>query len=243
MDKIKTVQQEAIAPFNADVSRNRGYLYTTNAPLSSTYANQRITSAVLKELDAHDKRVIDIGCGDGTFTVELFDRAGARSMVGIDPAQEAIEVAQAKKGQRQIEFLPNSAYDIPWKTDSFDIACLRGVLHHLERPIEALKEALRVASIVVVVEPNGYNPGLKLLEKFSDYHVKHHEESYPPPRLDRWVSQIGGVIISRQWIGFVPFFCPDLIAHALKAIEPVIERLPILNRLCCAQYVFTAHRK
>jgi hypothetical protein len=122
------------------------------------------------------------------------------------------------------------------------VAHLRGVLHHLERPIEALGEAFRLAPVVVSIEPNGYNPVLKVLEKVSRYHRDHEEKSYLPLRLDRWVTTLRGVITCRQWIGFVPMFCPDWLAQTLKTIEPTIERLPCLNRICCGQYIFVAHR-
>lgn len=239
---IGTAGKDTVAPFSADVSRNRGYLYTTNASLSSRYANERMTTATLSQANVRDKRLIDIGCGDGTFTIDLFDRAQPKIMAAIDPSVEAIQIARGKKGQREIEFLAKGAYDLPWKADSFDIAYIRAVLHHLERPIDALREAFRLAPLVIVIEPNGYNAGLKVLEKLSHYHIEHEEKSYVPSRLDRWVVMLGGVITSRQWIGFVPMFCPDWLARMLKALEPIVERVPVFNRLCCAQYVFTACR-
>ena len=238
-----TTENDAIAPFSADISSNRGYLYTTNAPLSSCYANERMTTAMLAGVNIRDKRVIDIGCGDGTFTIELFDRGQPKNISGIDPSANAVKTAQRKKGERPIEFVAKGAYELPWSADSFDIACIRGVLHHLERPIDALREAFRLAPLIVVVEPNGYNLGLKILEKISPYHVKHRERSYAAARLNRWVARLGGVVTSRQWIGLVPMFSPDWCARGLKSVEPIIERVPVLNRLCCAQYVFTAHRR
>lgn len=233
---------DTVEPFSSDISNNRGYSYTLNPSLSSRYANERITEATLQLTSIRGQRLIDIGCGDGTFTVELFDRGHPTSITAIDPSEEAIGVAEEKKGGRAIEFSAKSAYELPWADNSFDVAYLRGVLHHLERPIDALKEALRLAPSVVSIEPNGYNPLLKVLERVSRYHREHEEKSYPPSRLDYWVTKLGGAITSRQWIGLVPMFCPDWFARTLKTIEPTIERLPGVNRVCCAQYVFLARR-
>ena len=36
--------------------------------------------------------------------------------------------------------------------------------------------------------------------------------------------------------------CPGRFARTLKTIEPTIERLPCINRVCCAQYISIAHR-
>jgi hypothetical protein len=37
-------------------------------------------------------------------------------------------------------------------------------------------------------------------------------------------------------------FCPDWMARVLKFAEPAIERLPLVNRMLCAVYVFHARR-
>jgi len=52
------------------------------------------------------------------------------------------------------------------------------VLHHLDKPLDALREAFRVANIVIIVEPNGCNPFEKLAEKYSKYHIEHKEKLY-----------------------------------------------------------------
>ena len=113
----------------------------------------------------------------------------------------------------------------------FDVAQLRGVLHHLDRPVDALREAMRVAPVIVVLEPNGYNLGLKAIEKLSTYHRDHGEKSYAPANLERWVRELGGRVVSRDWVGLVPYFCPDWFARTMKVIEPVVESVPLLNDL------------
>lgn len=228
--------------FSRDIAANRGYLYTTNARLSSYLANRRLTDAALAIADFRDKRVLDIGCGDGTYTLELFDRGQPISMYGVDPTHEAIRIAQQKIGIRRITFEVQNAGALPYESKSFDIVHLRGVLHHMDRPFDGLREALRVSHMLVVIEPNGHNPILKLLERFSSYHLRHDEKSYTPATLKRWVNQAGGKVRVRCYIGLVPFFCPDWLARVLKFIEPVVERLPLVNSLACAVYVFVAVR-
>lgn len=232
-----------IDAFNRDVLSNLGYLYTTNARLSSQLANRRISDVALALADFGDRRVLDIGCGDGTYTIELFYRGKCASIHGVDPAQSAIEIAQQKADHGQITFAVCDAYELPYEANSFDIAYIRGVLHHLDRPINALREALRVAPTLVVVEPNGYNPVLKLIEKCSRYHIQHQEKSYAPMTLDKWVKSIGGRVSAGKCVGLVPMFCPDWFAKTIKLIEPVVERLPLINALSCAVYVFVAQRR
>ena len=241
---MKNTQTDStVDPFDRDAASNAGYLYTTGARLSSQMANQRLTAAALEAISFHGKRVLDIGCGDGTYTIELFDRGQPARICGVDPAQKAIEVARQKAESRPIEFAVEDACKLPHAADSFDIAHLRGVLHHMERPADAIREALRVAPRIVIIEPNGYNPILKLLERGSRYHREHEEKSYAPRQLDLWIEQMGGRVQSRKWAGLVPFFCPDPAARLLKRVEPVLEKIPLARACSCAVYVVVAVRR
>jgi ubiquinone/menaquinone biosynthesis C-methylase UbiE len=232
----------SFAPFNRDVEANRGYLYTTHARLSSRLANRRLTQATLDLTSLAGKHLVDIGCGDGTYTRALYDEGHPASVHGIDPAISAIEVAINHPEARPITYEVQSAYDLSFDDDSFDVAYLRGVLHHMDRPFQAIKEAFRVAPTIVIIEPNGYNPVLKLLERYSSYHVAHGEKSYSSRLLDQWVTDAGGRVEKSFWAGLVPMFCPDWLAKTTKLVEPLVERLPVVNRFCCAVYVSLAVR-
>jgi ubiquinone/menaquinone biosynthesis C-methylase UbiE len=205
-------------------------------------ANCRLTDATLEACDLRGRRVVDIGCGDGAYTIGLFDRAQPLSVHGVDPAPNAIEAARQRAGALPVTFSVGSAYDLPFENDSFDLAHVRGVLHHLDNPALALREAFRVAPRAIVLEPNGYNLGLKLIERLSRYHRQHREKSYAPRALDRWVREVGARPVARQFVGLVPFFCPDWVARALKAVEPAVEGLPLVNRIACAVYILVARR-
>lgn len=229
--------------FNRDAACRGGYVYTTNARLSSILANRRLTDAALSAVDFRGKNVLDIGCGDGTYTVALYDLGRPAAIHGIDPAEEAVAVACRKINGRPITFSTGSAYALPYDANQFDIAHLRGVLHHMDRPVDALRESLRVARTLVVIEPNGNSPLLKLIERTSRYHIEHQEKSYASRRLDRWVRALDATVLSRQWVGLVPFFCPDWSARILKALEPVVEHVPLVNAVGCTVYVFAAARR
>ncbi len=232
-----------VEPFERDVRRRGGYQYTSDR-LSCRLANARISDAVLAGASFAGRRVIDVGCGDGTYTREIAVLARPALIHGVDPAGAAIEVARERvEGDAAITFDVASAYELPHGDGEFDVAVVRGVLHHVDEPRQVIGEALRVAPTVVVVEPNGLNPGLKLLERVSAYHVDHEERSYPPICLDRWVREQGGRTVRRQWVGFVPMFAPEVYARAAKHVEPLLEALPGVRSVACAQYVFTARRQ
>lgn len=226
-----------VSAFNKDVEQNRGYLYAATGRLSCRMSNARISRAIASVANLEGQSVIDVGCGDGTYTIELA-QTGAGRVLGVDAADKAVEIAREKaKGIANIEFEQGDIYQLGMDGDRFDIAVVRGILHHLYEPQRAIARLCAVADTVIVVEPNGYNPVLKLIEKLSRYHVEHEEKSYMPSTLDRWFERCGGTIAQAEFVGLVPMFCPDWMARTLKFCEPLVERVPVLRQLACGQYV------
>lgn len=230
-------QEKNVKQFNQDVEVNAGYLYTTGAKLSSYLANRRQSEAVKHITNLTGKRVIDIGCGDGTYTLE-FLTAQPSYVLGVDAANGAVNCAKQKSiGFDRIEFRVMDVYNLDTLGERFDVAIVRGVLHHLYDVEKAIASLSRTADEVVVIEPNGYNPILKIIEKTSLYHIEHEEKSYFPHQLDSWFAQNGGRPIQSFYCGLVPFFCPDCVARMLKILEPVVERIPFFKQLACGSYV------
>lgn len=233
---IKNADNREERPFSHDATTHGGYLYTKQQPLSAKLAIGRQTAEVLRLFDFTDKRVLDVGCGDGTTTIDLFDKAQPQYIEAFDPAASAIEIAASGTAGRPIRFSVGSAYEIPHPDGSFDIAHLRGVLHHMNRPDLAVAEAARVARTVIILEPNGLNPVLKVIEKVSPYHRAHGERSFPPALIRRWMRSAGLKIASDGYCCLVPYFCPDSLARMLNAIEPAIEKVPWVRQISCGAY-------
>jgi len=228
--------EKNVDQFNSDIQKGSSYRYTSGQYLSSTIANQRITEEVLKLASLRDKRVIDLGCGDGAYTVVLAD-SGATRVLGVDAADGAIAIATRRAGRRSnVSFKALSIYDLYTLQETFDVAVVRGVLHHLDRPDEAIQSIAKIAEHIVIVEPNGFNPVVKIIEKCSRYHREHGEKSYSPSLLNKWFRHAGADLELFSYIGFVPMFCPSFLAKTLKTIEPFIEAIPLIRHLCCAQY-------
>ena len=239
----KSVQRKNVDAFDRDAERNEGYLYTKSPRLSCRLATQRLTDAILDTGRLRNRSVLDIGCGDGFFTIRFWDLAQPRSMVGLDPAGHAITVANTNKGNRPVQFLVGDAHQLPFPDDSFDLALLQGVLHHDDNPQNIIRQAFRVATEILVLEPNGNNPGLKIIEKTSRYHREHNEKSFRSKRLRRWIEESGGAVAYQRFAGFVPIFCPSAIAQTMKVLEPVVEAVPLVNQFGCSVTVIIARRR
>jgi SAM-dependent methyltransferase len=236
------VRRENVEVFNRDAAANAGYGYTTGERLSSRMATQRSMDAVTGTAEFAGRLVLDLGCGDGFYTARIWDIGRPRGLVALDAAEAAVRIAASKLGERPVRFLAADGHRLPFRDDTFDVVLLQSILHHDDTPEDMVKEALRVAPRMVVHEPNGNNLGLKVIERVSKYHIEHGEKSYTPRRVGKWVSAAGGAVVSCRFAGFVPMFCPDVVARLTKFLEPLVEHLPLVNALGCAVYVMVAER-
>src|SRR5262245_57281617 len=105
--RSKSTSEEV--PFGRDVAERGGYVYTTVERLSTTFAMERQTSAMVAATNFRGRRVVDIGCGDGAATVTLHDVAGTAEILGFDPTAAAMPVARGRAGARSLRFASASA--------------------------------------------------------------------------------------------------------------------------------------
>lgn len=218
--------------FDEDVRRHGGYCYTQTNLLSCRFAHQKTIDLITGTGMLQGRSVIDVGCGDGFFTDLIYRSGHPHSILGVDIAAEAIVRARERTAPLQsnrIRFEVGDAHKLPYADDSFEVALFNGMLHHLEDPFTAIEEGLRLAPYVVIFEPNGNNPGLKLIEKLSPYHLSHREKSYTYGCLRSWIEQAGGRVLKMTRAGFVPYFWPDSAASVMKFLEPLVEKVPVLN--------------
>jgi SAM-dependent methyltransferase len=179
-------------------------------------------------------RLVDIGCGDGTYTMEIVNRFGPLSIRGIDPASNAVDVAAKRlppQLAKSVSFEIGNIYNL--ESHGEDVAVIRGVLHHLDRPQDAINHLAGQFQSIMVLEPNGFNPAMKLIEKVSAYHRAHDEKSYWPPSLNGWFRGAGMSVVAQKYFCLVPYFFPTPAAKFLSWIEPAVELLPLIRNAGC----------
>lgn len=232
--------------FNEDTKTTGSYIYTTEK-LSSRISNSRSSKCIAESFNFNGKTVLDVGCGDGTYTLE-FPLLGVNSILGLDPAETAIETAKMKALERgldnKVKFDVGNIYNLEdyIANNKLDCIILRGVLHHVPDPARAVAGLANFKGTVIVLEPNGNNPVLKLIEKYSHYHIIHEERSFSPSIIKSWLIAAGFKIYSKKVINIVPTFCPDWMAKILHTIEPLIEPIPLLRDIVCGQSVIVARK-
>ena len=126
-------------------------LYDWLAPLMTLGSEHRLHRRVVARL-ALDRPadVLDIGCGTGALTRQVYDALPAdapRRVCGVDAAEAMIAIAQKKAGHRSgLEFAAALAEDLPYSDASFDRALSTFFFHHLNYglKVKALAEIWRV---------------------------------------------------------------------------------------------------
>jgi len=107
---------------------------------------------------AQDARVIDIGAGNGLVAQEI----AKQRRVSIT----LLDVIDWNTSKFPLKIF--NGKHVPFKDKEFDVALLADVVHHSNDEEELVKEALRVANKVVVLEEKHEHRGLSVLANIVD---------------------------------------------------------------------------
>ena len=244
--KEDVISKKNVDLFNRDVvDNNMNYRYN-NESLSSQTANKNLANAILSSYSFKGKKVLDMGSGDGYDSV-LLATAGQGTIVGIEPAENAVKFANERSASLGLsdilKFYVGNVYTYK-PEETFDCVVLRGVLHHLPDQAKAIKCASAWANEIIIIEPNGFNPLLKIIEKTSRYHIEHEEQSFTSWKLKKWLNRAGfSKIRICKFVNLIPLFCPDWMVKILMPIQPIIEKIPLLRELFCGCIILVAEQE
>ncbi len=93
---------------------------------------------------APDQRWIDIGCGNGTFSEQIFDFCNPQEVQGIDPSKAQISFAKTRLGKKQATFEIGDAMALPFDDHKFDVATMALALFFVPDPVQGVAEMKRV---------------------------------------------------------------------------------------------------
>jgi len=113
-----------------------------------------IRDAVLNIGLGREKKILDVGCGDGEITTRIAPFAS--QIVGIDPSEELISIAKSRKIATNTSFDVGVGEKLSYPDGQFDVVVFLESLHHVQSPKAALEEASRVlinGGVLLVIEP------------------------------------------------------------------------------------------
>jgi len=119
--------------------------YDARNPLTRALLDRFLARVDSAALAAAPRSVLDVGCGEGVVTERLARLLPGASFLGVDADDERLRRQWSQRRLDNLTFDVASAYDLPFESGSFDLACALEVLEHLERPELALSELARVS--------------------------------------------------------------------------------------------------
>ena len=166
VEKVKTEVKEPIGtavPSEAGkgVYNSRykyGYKWDVYAPLGNRVME------VMKMVGCDGKKIIDIGCGVGWFTNDIYYNV-SRDVKGIDFAEKAID-HYARLAYPSIEFEVADVYKYDYT--GFEVAVVTEVLEHLQGDLDLLKRLPKGCKVFATV-PNDH-------EREDFTHVRYYTE-------------------------------------------------------------------
>ena len=101
-------------------------------------------------------RILDVGCGDGNFSVLLKQACGANEVCGIEVSEKGVESAR-RNGVKAFQ-ADMDEEDFPFEDEYFDAVFAGEIIEHLFDPDHFLDEVYRVlrkeAGILILSTPN-----------------------------------------------------------------------------------------
>jgi ubiquinone/menaquinone biosynthesis C-methylase UbiE/DNA-binding transcriptional ArsR family regulator len=175
---VRSQRAQAAQSFFARLAPDWDRIRSLHAPEAA------VEAAVLDALGPSACRnLLDLGTGTGRMLQLLAPRAG-RAM-GLDASHAMLSVARAnleKAGQARVELRQGDIYAPPFPRNSFDLVIIHQVLHYLDDPARAIREAGRL------VVPGGR----MLVVDFAPHNLEFLRESQAHRRLGFAREQVEG---------------------------------------------------
>jgi 2-polyprenyl-3-methyl-5-hydroxy-6-metoxy-1,4-benzoquinol methylase len=153
------------------------------------------------------KRVLDVGCSDGTVTLMVAERWACEEVIGVDIAASAVAEARAnaqkKEMQQTVKFFASFIEDLDYPDQAFDTVSATETLEHVAPGqfapcLRNLVRMVRPTGNLIVTVPNRYP-----------------DPSYVAQKRDRW-----------RWPAHHHFFGRFKLAYLLSSFFARVEFFP-----------------
>ena len=107
---------------------------------------ERIEEEAIFQLagDLSGKRLLDLGCGDGTYSIASFERSAC--VTGVDISDAMLESARRRAAGcgASVEWRQASARSLPYDSGTFDVVLVITILCFIKDPVQVVQEVSRV---------------------------------------------------------------------------------------------------
>jgi ubiquinone/menaquinone biosynthesis C-methylase UbiE len=135
---------------------------------------------------------LDVGCGNGAFTVMIAERSAPAMIHGIDPSEGQLAFARTQLPPAIARFERGDAMALPFADDSIDVAVMPLVIFFVPEPAVGVAEMARVVRPGGIVcayawdMPGGGFPYAAVNDVLRETGIRSPKEAHPDAsRLDR----------------------------------------------------------
>jgi SAM-dependent methyltransferase len=172
---------------------------------SHTWRTAENSAAYLLPRLRPGQRLLDVGCGPGTITVDLARVVAPGEVIGVDATESPLDGARrtaAEQGITNARFEVGDAFALQFESGSFDVVHAHQLLQHVDAPVAALAEFRRVgraggivAARDVDTKATAWYPELPLLDRWEALYQQVARASGGEPnagrRLLAWAHAAG----------------------------------------------------
>ncbi|MBX9739318.1 MAG: metalloregulator ArsR/SmtB family transcription factor [Beijerinckiaceae bacterium] len=139
LGEVRRARAEQAARYFADQATHWDRIRSLHVP-------EELVEAAVRDIvgDRPFQAVLDLGTGTGRM-LELIAPHAARA-VGVDQSPAMLNVARSRldhAGLRNVQLRQGDIYALPVERDGYDLVVMHQVLHYLDDPARALREAAR----------------------------------------------------------------------------------------------------
>lgn len=182
------------------------------------------------------KRILEYGCGEGSSAYLIAQNGG--QVTGIDISDYAIEQAQQKANHLNLSivFKHMNAEALEFESQSFDLVCGSGIIHHLdiEKAYHEISRVLNPGGKAIFMEPLGHNPLINWYRNRTPHLRTEDEHPLLQPDLKALYRYFGEVKLSY-------YFLSSLAAIAFRntlVFKPLLTCLHGIDRCIFAVFPF-----
>lgn len=124
-------------------------------------ASDFVRIKILLDLIGSGKKVLDVGCYDGTISALI--KEGGNEVLGVDISERAVELAKGKGIEARVADMSNR---LPFPDSFFDVIFAGEVVEHIldvDFLMAEIKRALKEHGFVVITTPNLASLGRRIL--------------------------------------------------------------------------------
>ncbi|MFB6300894.1 MAG: class I SAM-dependent methyltransferase [Halobacteriales archaeon] len=185
-----------------------------------------------------DKRILEVACGTGRFTVMLAERGA--DIIGLDISTpmlaEGRQKAQAAAVDDHLEFMRGDAARLPFPDDHFDTVFAMRFFHLADTPARFLSEMRRVSNEQVFFDTfNAFSA-----RSIYNWLLPMGSHLYDRGEIDRLLADVQLELIDDNHDFIAPYGLyrklPDSVASPVRNVDTAIGRTPFGRYLASVSY-------